>query len=471
MAHVFVSYDREDLSTVTRLAQTLSSFGITVWLDRDSIKAGSRWKDAIRDGIDNGAFFLACFSRAYFERERTYMNEELTLAIEGLRQRPTDQAWFIPVLLDDCPVPRRSIGGGEQLSDLQHVRLFEDWADGIRRILAVVQPISSMEFTLRESLSSPSARARITAADSLGKMGPVARDSAPALLQLLDDANDTVRAAAADALGKIGAATRDIVLKLLEITPNNGHPYYPSKHANAALVKMGKPAIPILIQVVCEHGLSRNSIGEAAAKTLCQLGEAVLPYAAEILTKGESKEKTVMAEVMRGITPSTLPAESNARRDSVTALIEMLSSPSESTDDARASAAEALGSLGDPMAVPALIGALRDPNYLCVCAASALAQIKHPDAIPHLVAVLEDSNKFWVPRGAAAVALGQFGEGARSALPALQRARAYDCDKSGETWDVRAREAVEDAIVHITDPSAQCRLKGRGYEFEMWGIY
>jgi hypothetical protein len=34
------------------------------------------------------------------------MNEELALVIEEVRQRPTDQAWFIPVGLDDCQVPR-----------------------------------------------------------------------------------------------------------------------------------------------------------------------------------------------------------------------------------------------------------------------------------------------------------------------------------------------------------------------------
>jgi hypothetical protein len=110
MPHVFVSYVREDSDSVTRLAETLSSFGINVWLDRDSIKAGTRWKDAIRDGINQGAFFAACFSRAYGERSKTYMNEELTLAVEELRQRPTDQAWFIPVLLDACQMPRRAIG-------------------------------------------------------------------------------------------------------------------------------------------------------------------------------------------------------------------------------------------------------------------------------------------------------------------------------------------------------------------------
>ena len=72
MAHVFVSYVREDLSTVSRLAETLSSFAITVWLDGDRIKVGSRWKDAIRDGIDKGrSFSRASLARTSRGRERT----------------------------------------------------------------------------------------------------------------------------------------------------------------------------------------------------------------------------------------------------------------------------------------------------------------------------------------------------------------------------------------------------------------
>ncbi len=51
------------------------------------------------------------------------MNEELTVAIEELRLRPTDRAWFIPVLLDDCEVPDRSIGAGETLRTLQWIKL------------------------------------------------------------------------------------------------------------------------------------------------------------------------------------------------------------------------------------------------------------------------------------------------------------------------------------------------------------
>ena len=137
----------------------------------------------------------------------------------------------------------------------------------------------------------------------------------------------------------------------------------------------------------------------------------------------------------------------------------------------RASAADDLGALGDPTAVPALIEALSDPNFVCVCAAMALAQLKHPDAVEPLIRVLEDSEKFWVPRGAAAVALGRMGELGRPALAALTKACEYDCEHAADKWDLRAREAVEDAIRHITDPSAQCSLLGRPPRFEMWGIY
>ena len=141
------------------------------------------------------------------------------------------------------------------------------------------------------------------------------------------------------------------------------------------------------------------------------------------------------------------------------------------TMTSRARAADALGELGDPAAVPALIEALNDPNYVCVCAAMALALLKHPDAVEPLIRVLEDREKFWVPRGAAAVALGRMGELARVALPALKKARAYDCKQAEDKWDLRAREAVEDAILHISEPSAPCSLLGKPPRYERWGIY
>ena len=91
-----------------------------------------RWADAIRQAIKGGTFFLACFSREYVERSKTYMNEELTLAIDELRQRANDRAWFIPVLLSACEIPDRAIGGGETLRSFQHVKLHQDWDEGMK---------------------------------------------------------------------------------------------------------------------------------------------------------------------------------------------------------------------------------------------------------------------------------------------------------------------------------------------------
>ncbi len=179
-----------------------------------------------------------------------------------------------------------------------------------------------------------------------------------------------------------------------------------------------------------------------------------------------------------------MPYAGTMTHETVQTLIQKLRGQPKSGDDIKASllddikasslraeAADELGALCDPAAVPALIEALSDANYVCVCAALALAQIKHSDGVEPLVRVLEDSDKFWVPRGAAAVALGLMGELARPALTALTKACEYDCNVPGEKWDLRAREAVEDAIRHITNPSAGCSLVGRAPRFEMWGIY
>ena len=143
MKKVFISYVSENIEIVDRLCQELRSHGIEVWLDRNDIAPGSRWKREIRRAIQQGAFFIACFSKEYYERDRTYMNEELTIAIEELRQRPVDSAWFIPVKLNECKIPNRDIGGGETLRDFQYVNLYEDWDANIQRICEIVQPASS----------------------------------------------------------------------------------------------------------------------------------------------------------------------------------------------------------------------------------------------------------------------------------------------------------------------------------------
>ena len=118
MAHAFISYVREKgkiPEIVQRLCDELTKRGIKFWLDKNDIDPGKRWKQAIRRAIQGGAFFIACFSKEYNARSMTYMNEELVEAIGVLRQRATDQSWFIPVKLNECEIPDRDIGAGETL--------------------------------------------------------------------------------------------------------------------------------------------------------------------------------------------------------------------------------------------------------------------------------------------------------------------------------------------------------------------
>lgn len=132
---MFISYVREDSLAVRRLADGLKAAGVEVWLDRERLLPGVRWEAAIRRAIRQGSFFIACFSAHYAAREKSYMNEELVIAIDELRMRPSDRTWFLPVLLDPDTLPQRAIGGGEYLEDLQFVELCDAWDEGFRRLL------------------------------------------------------------------------------------------------------------------------------------------------------------------------------------------------------------------------------------------------------------------------------------------------------------------------------------------------
>lgn len=154
MKHVFISYVRENKEIVDWFCKELESYGIKVWLDRNDIDPGTFWEEAIRKAIQEGAFFMACFSKEYSDRAKTYMNEEITLAIDELRLRHPDQAWFIPVKLNECEIPDRPIGAGKTLRSLQVVALYEGWTKGVQRILKVVQPesLSGQEDSSSEEL-------------------------------------------------------------------------------------------------------------------------------------------------------------------------------------------------------------------------------------------------------------------------------------------------------------------------------
>ncbi|MGV9213595.1 toll/interleukin-1 receptor domain-containing protein [Micromonospora sp. RB23] len=138
---VFISYVREDSTDVDRLAAALRAAGAEVWLDRTHLLPGQRWASVIRKEINDGDFFVACFSAAYFARVKTFMNEEIVVAIEQLRLRRPDMIWFLPVLLQPISVPSFEIGAGRTLNALQCLDIATlGWDEAIRRLTQVIGP-------------------------------------------------------------------------------------------------------------------------------------------------------------------------------------------------------------------------------------------------------------------------------------------------------------------------------------------
>lgn len=202
--HVFISYVRNDQKMVNRICSELNKAGIRVWLDRNDIDPGKRWKTAIRNAIKNGAFFIACFSESYLKRESTYMNEELVLAIEELRKRREDQTWFIPLRLTNSKIPDRSIGAGETLRDLQWIDIWKDWSQGISQLLKAVSPKKFELDRLIITLRKGSDIERAKAAEALAIRSLDYAPALKALLTALSDPAEIVRNLAKTSLETIG---------------------------------------------------------------------------------------------------------------------------------------------------------------------------------------------------------------------------------------------------------------------------
>ncbi|WP_097185855.1 toll/interleukin-1 receptor domain-containing protein [Blastococcus haudaquaticus] len=123
--HVFISYVREDSEGVDALCAVLEAAQIPYWRDRSALGPGDAWKVKIREAIRKGALvFLACFSDSSRGKDRSYMNEELTLAAEEFRMMPPGRTWLIPIRFDDGDVPPWDLGAGRMLSDLNYSDLF-----------------------------------------------------------------------------------------------------------------------------------------------------------------------------------------------------------------------------------------------------------------------------------------------------------------------------------------------------------
>ena len=122
--HVFVSYVREDIAQVDQLCALLNVAQIPYWRDRTSLAPGDQWKEKVRSAIRSGTIvFLACFSSQSRAKAKSYMNEEISLAVKEFRKLPPAVTWLIPVRFDDGDIPEWNLGAGRTLGDLNYADL------------------------------------------------------------------------------------------------------------------------------------------------------------------------------------------------------------------------------------------------------------------------------------------------------------------------------------------------------------
>jgi len=94
----FISYCRDDLDFVDKLAKDLTTRGTSIWLDRIQIRAGQAWDKAVENALGHCPQLMVVLSPAAVASDNV-LNEVAFALDEG---KPV-----IPVLYQDCQIPFR----------------------------------------------------------------------------------------------------------------------------------------------------------------------------------------------------------------------------------------------------------------------------------------------------------------------------------------------------------------------------
>jgi hypothetical protein len=330
MTHVFISYVRENSQVVDRLANDLRSRGATVWLDRDDLAPGARWKVEIRKAIESGDFFVACFSKEYNARRRAYMSEELTIAIEMIRQMLTS-IWFIPVSIDGSPIPEIRISSQENLGDFNTVDLSRNWSDGVERILRLMglhDPRLGRALLLAGVARNFETPEGLQAIEQIGKLGIADNRVSEVLVDILADptysgAARRAKERAVLTLAKIGESAVPSLAAALRLENIEARMY-----ALSALGRIGPAAalaVPDVVKLLEsqhfvpeeENAWSTNP-GQRAVEVLAYIGpnaKKAIPYLSPLLSSSSRRLRTSTAFALTKIGPASSAALGKALLD------------------------------------------------------------------------------------------------------------------------------------------------------------
>jgi TolB-like protein/lipoprotein NlpI len=98
---VFLSYASEDAEAAQRICAALRAAGIEVWFDQSELRGGDAWDASIRRQIKTCALFIPVISHTTHDRIEGYFRLEWKLAVDRSHLIASDQAFLLPVVIDD----------------------------------------------------------------------------------------------------------------------------------------------------------------------------------------------------------------------------------------------------------------------------------------------------------------------------------------------------------------------------------
>jgi len=222
-----------------------------------------------------------------------------------------------------------------------------------------------------------------------------------------------VRMASADILGRLKDETA-VSLLIERLGDDNS---YVKTSANDALLKIGTPSVPILIEVlkqkaenvnISQSNLVGDKIGTKFKKELAKRASL---QASVISVLGNMKDPTAIAPLIESMKVMPAPDATedektyaaSVRTSAITALatigapaVEGLLSTLENnieTETARVNSASVLGTIGDRKAVIPLINCLKDANKnVRAASAASLGTLKDKRALNTLIELLNDND-------------------------------------------------------------------------------
>ncbi len=115
---IFLCHASEDGSQAETIHRKLRSACLNPWIDKRDIPPAREWDTEIRNALAAARMVLVLVSRRLISKSG-YVQREIELALDTLRQMPPGSTFVIPVRLDDCLLP-------ESLGGLPHFDLFDE---------------------------------------------------------------------------------------------------------------------------------------------------------------------------------------------------------------------------------------------------------------------------------------------------------------------------------------------------------